>query len=126
MGRMRQASNPTQVHHAATLVAQHSDSLATRFRQVFPADDDGWTQFSLYNGLASAISGDSPGLAAVYRATGTALLFGADDPYRPSVYRTVATISELSAELARTRKPERKARLLEKLEAARIDLIVAL
>lgn len=120
------ATNPEEVRQIANALCMRTDSLARQFRKVFPDNDDGWSLFGLYSGLAAAYSTCAPGLAAVYRAVAASALYSGPDPYRPAAYQALRSISDRAWSLVRAKNPQRKERLLEKLDADRVDLIVAL
>lgn len=123
---LKRTSNPVERGIIANALSAHTDSLARQFRTVFPDNDDGWMMFSMYNGLASAVACESPGLAAVYRAVASTALYSGNSPYRPAMYQALRSISDRAWSLARAKRPERVERLLEKLDADRLDLVVAL
>lgn len=124
--RLEQTSDPVELRHTARQLAERTDSLAHAFREIFPAADDGYVTASAFNGLAAALDASCPGLAAAYRSMGAAMQYSDPDPYRPDLYRAVQTIADRANSLARAKNKTRIARLLEKLEADRVDLIVAL
>ncbi|MBS1568140.1 MAG: hypothetical protein JST45_01740 [Bacteroidetes bacterium] len=120
------AINPAEVRGLAHTISLRTDSLARRFRQVFPEEDDGWIMASAYNGLATALDATNPGAGTPYRAIATAFQYSDPAPYRPAMYQALRSISDRAWSLARAKNPQRAARLLEKLDADRVDLVVAL
>lgn len=123
---LQQASSPVELRRTAARLSERTDSLARRFREVFPAEDDDYMTGVVFNALAAGLDASCPGLAAAYRSVGTAMQFSDPDPYRPDPYRAVQAISERARSLARAKNDARIARLLEKLDSDRVDLIVAL
>ncbi|MCO6481242.1 MAG: hypothetical protein J5I62_00465 [Flavobacteriales bacterium] len=122
---LENATTPEQSRRLAIRIAERTDSLASRFREVFPDDDDGMALYSMYNGLAAAFSCTDPGLAGVYRTMGTAALFSGDSPYRPASYRALFALSEQAWEMARATRPARKHRLLGQLQGSYAELVAA-
>lgn len=123
---IEQARGPEQVNAIAGAISARTDSLVRQFRKAFPDEGDGWTMFSLYNGLASAVACENPGLAAVYRSVGTVALYADDDPYRPKAYQALIRLSDHAWSLSKAKNPQRMARLVEKLRADHVDLIADL
>lgn len=123
---IQHTSDIGQVQAIASRISQRTDSLAKRFRHVFPDDDDSWTMFSIYTGLAAAMDACNPGLAAVYRATAATAVVTGEAPYRPPLYRALAAISDRSSALAHAKRAERTQRLIEKLRSDHVDLVTAL
>lgn len=122
---LENATTPEQSRRLALLIAERTDSLTNRFREVFPDDDDGIMLFSLYNGLAAALGCSEPALAAMYRTMGTAALFSGYSPYRPASYRALFALSEQAWEMARATRPARKHRLLGQLQGSYAELVAA-
>ena len=120
------ATNPAEVRELAQVLSLRTDSLARQFREVFPANDDDWSLFGLYSGLAAAYSTCAPALAASYNALAASALYSGSDPYRPAMYQALQSISDRAWSLAQAKNPQRAARLLEKLDADRVDLVMAL
>jgi hypothetical protein len=123
---MKISTDPVEIRALAMDLSQRTDSLAGQFRKVFPDNDDGWMLFGLYSGLAAASVASAPGLAAVYRSSAATALYSGDSPYRPEMYKSLNSISERAWSLARSKRPERSQRLLDKLTAEHLDLIFAL
>ncbi len=120
------ATNPEEVRQVANALSLRTDSLTRQFREVFPDNDDGWSKFGLYSGLAAAYSTCAPALAAAYNALAASALYSGPDPYRPAIYEALRSISDRAWQLARAKNPQRAERLLEKLDADRVDLVLAL
>lgn len=120
------ATDPATVRELAHAISLRTDSLAMCFRQVFPEEDDGWIMATAYNGLAAALDATNPGAGAAYRGVAAVLQYSDPTPYRPAMYQALRSISDRAWSLARTKNPQRAARLLEKLDADRVDLVVAL
>lgn len=122
---LENATTPVQSRRLALLIAERTDSLANRFREVFPDDDDGIMLFSVYNGLAAALGCSEPALAAMYRTMGTAALFSGDSPYRPASYLALSALSEQAWEMARATRAARKHRLLGQMQSTYTELVAA-
>ncbi len=120
------ATNPEEVRQIANMLSLRTDSLAHRFKEVFPEEQDGWITASAYNGLAAALDATSPGAGAAYRGIAAAVQYSDPDPYRPPMYQALQSISDRAWSLARAKKPQRVERLLGKLDADRVDLIATL
>ncbi|MDX9750846.1 MAG: hypothetical protein RBT71_07170 [Flavobacteriales bacterium] len=120
------ATNPAEVRTLANALHARTDSLARRFRETFPDNDDGWSLFGLYSGMAAAYGTCAPALAAVYNTAAVTALYSGTNPYRPDMYQALQSISDRAWQLARARNPQRAKRLLEKLDADRVDLVLAL
>jgi hypothetical protein len=121
---LENGTNPEQARRIAIRIAERTDSLTSRFREVFPDDDD-MALYSMYNGLVAAFSCSDPGLAGVYRAVATSYMYSGDEPFRPDYYRALTDIAEQASALAHAKRPERLKRLAGKLHSAYIDLVVA-
>lgn len=126
LGGIENTSDITQVQAIASKIAQRTDSLAKRFRTVFPDDDDGWMMFGIYSGLAAAVDACNPGLAAVYRSSAAVALYSGEDPFRPPLYHALITISDRAWSLSHAKRAGRSERLIDKLRADHVDLITAL
>lgn len=98
------ASTPEQSRRVALLIAERTDALASRFREVFPDDDDGIMLFGMFNGLAAAL-----GCSA----------------YRPASYRTLSALSELAWEMAHATRAVRKQHLLGQLRDTYAELVAS-
>ncbi|MCB0774454.1 MAG: hypothetical protein KJZ58_12365 [Flavobacteriales bacterium] len=122
---LEHATTPEQSRRLAIRIAERTDSVASRFRAVFPDDDDGMMLYSVYTGLAAAVAGSDPGMSSVYQAVGNAALFSGDSPYRPTSYRALSTLSEKAREMARATRPARKHRLLGQLQGTYAELVAA-
>lgn len=120
------AKDPAHVQQLSQALSDRTDSLARRFRQVFPEEDDGWMLASTYNGLAAVLDATTPGAGTPFQAIAAAYQYSDPDPYRPDLYQALNAISERAWSLARATNPERVKRLLEKLDADHVDLVVAL
>lgn len=125
IAELENASTPEQSRRLALLIAEQTDVLASRFRDVFPDDDDGIMLFGVFNGLAAALGCSDPALAAAYRTAGTAALYSGDSPYRPASYRALYALSEQAWEMARATRPARKHRLLGQLQGTYAELVAA-
>ena len=120
------ATNPAEVRLLADELSKRTDSMACRFRQVFPEKDDGSIMASTYNGLAAALDATDPGAGAAYRGVAAVLQYSDPAPYRPAMYQALRSISDRAWSLARAKNPQRMQRLLEKLDADRVTLSTAL
>ncbi len=120
------AQDPEEVRQLAAALSLRTDSLARCFRQVFPEEDDGWIMATAYNGLAAALNATNPGAGAAYRGIAAAVQYSDPDPYRPAMYKALRSIADRAWALARAKDPKRVERLLEKLDADHMDLVVAL
>lgn len=123
---IQNTSDIVQIQAIASKISQRTDSLAKRFRTVFPDNEADWAMFSLYSGLAAATDACNPGLAAVYRGSAAVALYSGVSPYRPSLYQALHAISDRSCALAHAKREVRSQRLIEKLRADHVDLITAL
>lgn len=118
--------DPAQRKLLADALADSTGALTRRWRQVFPEEDDGWLMASTYNGLAAVFDAGTPGAGAPYRAIAAAFENSDPIPYRPDMYHALEAISNHAWSLARAKHPQRVQRLLGKLDAANVDLVVAL
>ncbi|MCO5273348.1 MAG: hypothetical protein M9900_00340 [Flavobacteriales bacterium] len=118
--------DPAQRKILADELADRTDALTRRWRQVFPEEDDGWVMASTYNGLAAVFDAGTPGAGAPYRAIAAAFENSDPAPFRPDMYHALQAISDRAWSLARAKNAKRAERLLGKLDAANMDLVVAL
>lgn len=125
IAELENASTPEQSRRLALLIAERTDGLTSRFREVFPDDDDGIMLFGMFNGLAAALGCSEPALAAAYRAMGTAALYSGDSPYRPASYHALSALSELAWEMAHATRAVRKQHLLGQLRDTYAELVAA-